>query len=86
LHWTIDDWQHSVDAKSRGTGIGIEFLDIPVPEQRKSGIRFTFFWLEENKWEGKDYTVTVRARETAADNRASARRRTARVKEATTVG
>ena len=86
LHWTIDDWQHSVDAKSRGTEIGIEFLDIPVPEQQKGSIRFTFCWLEENNWEGKDYTVTVRPREAAADNRANARGRTARVKEATTVG
>src|SRR6201987_1237011 len=86
LHWTSDDWQHSVDTRSQGSGIGIEFLDIPVSKQQKGSIRFTLLWLEENRWEGKDYTVNVRQQEGAAPGRMNPRRRKARSKEATTVG
>jgi len=86
LHWTSDDWQHSVDTRSQGSGIGIEFLDIPVFKLQKGSIRFTLLWLEENRWEGKDYTVNVRQQEGAAHGRMNPRRRKARSKGATTVG
>jgi hypothetical protein len=32
-----------------------------LPEQ-KTTIRFTFLWLNENRWEGKDYKVELHAR------------------------
>jgi glucoamylase len=61
LHWTSDAWQHSTDANSKATAIGIEFADIPVARVQSAPIRFTLFWTEENRWEGKDYAVKVRA-------------------------
>jgi glucoamylase len=61
LHWTSDEWQHSTDTRSTATGVGIDFVDIPIPEQ-KAPIRFTFLWINENRWEGKDYTVELQAR------------------------
>ena len=66
LHWTSDDWQRPIDTRSQGTAVGIEFVDIPVPNQQKNPIRFTFLWLEENRWEGKDYIVNVRQEKAAA--------------------
>jgi len=66
LHWTSDDWQHSEDVRSHGTAIEIEFVDIPLPENQKNSIQFTFLWLDEDRWEGKDYTVNVREQEVAA--------------------
>lgn len=51
----------SHDARSRSTGVGIEFVDLPLPEQ-KTPIRFTFLWVDENRWEGKDYKVELQAR------------------------
>ena len=87
LHWTTDDWQHSTDTRSQGTAIDIEFVDVPLPEQQKIPIRFTFLWLEENRWEGKDYTVKVLEQDTAGRSSAnSLRQRKARRKHATTVG
>jgi len=59
LHWTSDDWQHSTDSRSQGTALGLEFVDIPLPEKEKETIRFTFLWLDENRWEGNDYTVKI---------------------------
>jgi glucoamylase len=86
LHWTGDDWQHSKDTRSQGPAIDIEFVDIPLPEQQKNPIRFTFLWLEENRWEGKDYTVNVRQQEAAAHSGKSLRRRKPRGTHVTTVG
>jgi glucoamylase len=61
LHWTIDEWLHSTDTRSTTTSIGIEFVDPPLPQQETT-IRFTFLWVEENRWESHDYAVELRAR------------------------
>ena len=61
LHWTNDEWQHPIDTRSKATGIGIDFVDIPLPHENAEPIRFTFLWLEENRWEGEDYTIEVQA-------------------------
>ncbi|MBO0862546.1 MAG: glucan 1,4-alpha-glucosidase [Chloracidobacterium sp.] len=66
LHWTSDEWLRSTDTRSRATGVGIEFVDILLPRQN-APIRFTFLWVEDNRWEGKDYKVEILAR---ADTRA----------------
>ncbi len=60
LHWTSDEWKRSTDTRSIATGVGIDYVDIPVPA-KDAILKFTFFWPEENRWEGKDYTVAVRA-------------------------
>ena len=87
LHWTSDDWQHSEDLRSEGTAIGIELVDIPLPKQQKNPIHFTFLWLDEDRWEGKDYTVKVLEQDTADHSSAnSLRKRKARRKRVTTVG
>jgi glucoamylase len=58
LHWTRDEWQHSTDAYSQTTGLGIDFVDIPIAIQ-SAPIRFTFFWIGQYRWHGEDYTVEV---------------------------
>jgi hypothetical protein len=40
---------------------GVQFVDIPLRLQQKAPVRFTFLWLEESRWEGKDYVVEVQA-------------------------
>jgi glucoamylase len=59
LHWTRNGWQHSMDTKSQSTALGVEFVDIRLPQQPTAPIRFTFLWLDENRWENKDYVVEV---------------------------
>jgi glucoamylase len=61
LHWTSDEWQHAADVRSRSTALGIHFVDLQ-PADQKAPIRFTFLWVIENRWEGKDYTVEVHGR------------------------
>jgi glucoamylase len=65
LHWTSDEWQSSTDTRSTPTTLGIEFVDIPVPQQDAS-IQFTFLWVEENRWEGTDYKVEIAHEEVKA--------------------
>jgi len=61
LHWTVDEWLHSVDTRSTATAVDVEFVDLSLPEQQTT-LRFTFLWVEENRWEGKDYEVEFHAR------------------------
>ena len=61
LHWTSDEWLHRSDIQSTSTGVDIEFVDVPLPEE-KTTIRFTFLWIDEKRWEGKDYKVELQAR------------------------
>jgi glucoamylase len=70
LHWTSDEWQHSTDTRSRSTAVGIEFVDLRLPEQEGS-VRFTFQWLDEQRWEQKDYTMKVQARANTLVRRAA---------------
>ena len=59
LHWTSDEWQRSTDTRSKATAVDIEFVDVQLPQFRGQ-VRFTFLWLDENRWEGKDYTVETK--------------------------
>jgi glucoamylase len=60
VRWTIDGWKSSVDTNTRDTGLGIHILDLPTASLPVgSQAVFTFYWPQENRWEGTDYTVTV---------------------------
>jgi glucoamylase len=61
LHWTSDEWLHFTDERSTATGVGIEFVDLSLPE-RETTIRFTFLWVDENRWEGRDYKFELQDR------------------------
>lgn len=59
LRWTHDEWQTFEDTRSTATALGIEFVDIPIPQDQAAPIRFTFHWVKDNRWEGRDYLVIV---------------------------
>ncbi|HVI79723.1 MAG TPA: hypothetical protein VM715_16440, partial [Candidatus Acidoferrum sp.] len=60
VHWSIDNWKTSHDTETRDTGLGIHTLDLPTASlPAGSQAAFTFFWAQENRWEGTDYQVTV---------------------------
>jgi hypothetical protein len=40
--------------------LGIDYFDIATPPQQSGRIRFTFFWMEAGRWEGRDFEVEVR--------------------------
>jgi len=60
VHWSLDGWKTYQDTNTRDTGLGIYILDLPTASLALgSSVVFTFFWPQENRWEGKDYSVIV---------------------------
>ena len=60
LHWSRGDWNNNSDTDARISVIGLHYVDIPVPKGQTAPIRFTFRWLDNNQWEGKDFEVAVK--------------------------
>ena len=59
LRWSRDDWQTVEDTPSKPTRLGIDYINISGLSSQTAPIRFTFFWTESNRWEGRDYVVAV---------------------------
>ena len=60
VHWSIDSWKTTHDTDTRDTGLGIHILDLPTASLPPGGDAvFTFFWPNENRWEGTDYRVVI---------------------------
>jgi glucoamylase len=60
VHWSLDGWTTAHDTDTRDTGLSTHILDLPTASLPAGAQAvFTFFWPQENRWEGTDYTVTV---------------------------
>ena len=60
VHWSIDNWNTAHDTDTRDTGLGIHILDLPTASLPSDGEAiFTFYWPNENRWEGTDFRVKV---------------------------
>lgn len=61
VHWSTDGWKTTHDTESKDTGMGMHITDINT-ERLPAGtdILFTFYWPGQQRWEGRDYGVTVK--------------------------
>ncbi|MDZ8188477.1 MAG: glycoside hydrolase family 15 protein [Nostoc sp. ChiSLP02] len=59
LHWSDDNWQTVKDTPSTSTKLGVNYVDISIFERQQHPIIFSFFWIKSNKWEERNYIVTV---------------------------
>jgi glucoamylase len=59
LHWSLQEWSDKNDSNSRAAVIGLHYVDVSVPQAQRAPIKFTFHWLDDNCWEGKDYEVAT---------------------------
>jgi glucoamylase len=60
IHWTSDGWMTAHDLEMRDTGVGCRFGDLATTQLVASArVDFTFLWCD--RWEGKDFRVTVEA-------------------------
>jgi len=60
VHWSIDGWKSAQDTNTRDTGLNTYVLDLPTASlPAGSQVVFTFYWPQENRWEGTDYGVVV---------------------------
>ncbi|HSB06474.1 MAG TPA: glucan 1,4-alpha-glucosidase [Thermodesulfobacteriota bacterium] len=60
VHWSSDGWSTFQDIEARDTHLGIFVADLPT-DRLPAGtmVHFTFYWLEETRWEKVDYSVIV---------------------------
>jgi glucoamylase len=60
VHWSFDGWQSTQDTNTRDTGLGVYSVDLQA-DQLAPGreIIFTFYWQQEQRWEGVNFSVTV---------------------------
>jgi glucoamylase len=62
VHWSANDWQTVQDTRTVDSGLGVHFGDLPTEALPVgSTVRFTFLWLDVNRWEGVDFDVVMGA-------------------------
>ena len=60
VHWSFDNWQTRKDVSSRDTGLGTSVADLNTERLSVgSEIVFTLYWVQEQRWEGTDFSVAV---------------------------
>jgi glucoamylase len=60
IRWTIDEWQSSHDAQTNNTGLGVHSVDIAGSDLNSAReIEFTFYWLETQNWEDKNFDISI---------------------------
>jgi glucoamylase len=59
VHWSFDGWKRAEDTTTLDP-LGVYVADLPSDQLAAGGeIVFTFYWQQEQRWEGEDYTVLV---------------------------
>ncbi len=60
VHWSTDDWCTIHDTNTRDTRLGLHIADLSMaPISSGSTVRFTFYWPEAERWEGRDFSVHI---------------------------
>ena len=61
LRWTSDKWASMHESASQSNLLDIDHVDL-IDLSTTSGItiEFTFFWIDANRWEGRNYFIAVR--------------------------
>jgi glucoamylase len=60
VHWSTDNWRTVTDTDTRDTGLGLHVADLSTEKFKpETQIVFTFYWLGDRRWEGKDFTIEV---------------------------
>lgn len=60
IYWSTDNWVTSKHIETRDLGLTFYYADFDLQETDKS-FGFTFFWTDANKWEGKNFEISVEA-------------------------
>ncbi len=59
LRLSLDEWKTARDVAGTTTALGASFVDVLVPPSQRVPLRFTFLWLDGDRWEGRDSQVAV---------------------------
>ena len=60
--WTSDKWEHTNNSTTiRNRLLNLWYYDFPSDRLNKGGsVDFTFLWKASNKWEGKNFSVSIK--------------------------
>jgi glucoamylase len=75
VRWSADDWKTVREGQTQDTGLGIQFVDLPTEQlEEQTDIKFTFYWSDAGRWEGRNFAVRISAGSEACgrDHEASA--------------
>jgi glucoamylase len=60
VRWSLDNWRTLQETNTRDTGLGAYVADLPANQlPAGSEIVFTFYWPQEQRWEGTNFSVVV---------------------------
>jgi glucoamylase len=60
VHWSVDEWRTVHDSSTRDTTLGVHVADLETIDLRPGDrVCFTFFWPQEDRWEGVDFFVFI---------------------------
>jgi glucoamylase len=60
VRWSLDGGQTHQESPTRDTKLGIHLLDLPTDKlPAGSMVKFTFYWPEADRWEGRDFSITL---------------------------
>lgn len=60
VQWSADNWKKTHKAQTKDVGLGVYVADLPVEKlSADTVLEFTFYWPEEDRWEGENYTVRI---------------------------
>lgn len=60
LHWTANEWVSAHDTELLDEGLGSYAYEF-APGEFKAGeiLKFTFYWPEAGRWEGRDFSIAI---------------------------
>lgn len=77
VHWSADHWNDSHDSHTEDTALGLHYVDLPTGKLNPGDkISFTFYWTDAERWEDKNFDVTVQSPSTMDGETASSNRST----------
>ncbi|WKX78681.1 glycoside hydrolase family 15 protein [Zobellia laminariae] len=59
VHWTDDDWKSTFITESENMKFGIFVTNIIPTTPQSTALQFTFYWKEADKWEQRNYSVSI---------------------------
>jgi glucoamylase len=60
VHWGRNGWRDARDIDTKDTGLGVHAAELPTTGlDAGESVQFTFYWLDQGSWEGRDYEVQV---------------------------
>ncbi|MFI4875484.1 MAG: glycoside hydrolase family 15 protein, partial [Blastopirellula sp. JB062] len=60
IHWSVDQWGSKQDSATQSNSLGLHFVDLSANKLTKgTELTFTIYWVEEDRWEGRDFQVRI---------------------------